>query len=470
MPMFEQRPWRPQPTDTQHAGACDQAHPYGRHSTNGVEHVFHSCQLCSICTRMMIPHNPVPKRSQKQIVLNENDLSSDANDGRLFWRKKGWRGPWSWAMLITGCKGWCSAQPPAVWHQKFDDQTMTWQLATRRLLKRLWVDLAPRELPLDWGEWLSTGEKHNFFSFFFNFLNFFCFFFLTSLTFWTGELLFCFQLLWPMTMANDDAATASLNVLWTSWTNSTLPVSLLHMGFAQAIAKMYVLDARVPGSRTRCREGPPVLRRIDGGNEWPLNKASKFSFKVEINLKWMTISWGRREERGMNSLEGTCSKSPPLRTKVERRSSSAPEERWTTCLPLLQSLCGRDEPQVPWYVLRRGEVREENKESWDVLATAIVLDASATWRCIEEGRKAHKDVDLSDLLANDWPMIYNGGHEETPSKTGYMAAYQLHSRLPTTTGNEDTLGLCCNKAWGGGRRMTYPLVGLSSVLGVEAYQ
>jgi len=57
------------------------------------------------------------------------------------------------------------------------------------------------------------------------------------------------------------------------------------MGFAQAIAKMYVLDARVPGSRTRCREGPLVLRRIDGGNEWPLNKASKFSFKVEINLK-----------------------------------------------------------------------------------------------------------------------------------------------------------------------------------------
>ena len=40
MPMFERWPWRPRPTDTQHAGACDQAHPFGRHSTNGVEHVF----------------------------------------------------------------------------------------------------------------------------------------------------------------------------------------------------------------------------------------------------------------------------------------------------------------------------------------------------------------------------------------------------------------------------------------------
>jgi len=67
--------------------------------------------------------------------------------------------------------------------------------------------------------------------------------------------------------------------------NFTLLLSLLCMGFAQAIMKRYGLDARVAGSMARWKGGPPVPRRIDGGNEWPLILASSFSYMVKMNLK-----------------------------------------------------------------------------------------------------------------------------------------------------------------------------------------
>jgi len=175
--------------------------------------------------------------------------------------------------------------------------------------------------------------------------------------------------------------------------------------------KRYGVAQRVAWLTMRWGEGPPVSRRIDEYNKWPLILASKFSFVVKINLKWISLE----EERG---------KKYGLAQRVlrwQQRWREGPPVLWRNnqrlAYPQPRPLCAQDEPQV--HVMSWGGERVRRSQ----------LRCFGNYHCppccsqhedASRRNKGHKDVWTSQVF-QQMTMIEGWWRDSSPLKNSYVA-------------------------------------------------